>query len=449
MKHEEDTAGTTRASLEGELARYRMRTFQLEETLAERKFLLSELSEAQDKLDAQFEEIRSTQEQLKREQTARYEANALLTQSAEIAGLGYALWDEIEDRDVTVSEELAKIHGFTKEDYLATITSMEKYVEYVHPEDRAAYVAHMDNTEAYENNIGIDYRFVTPNGQIRYLHDRSRYLPSTAGKPTHSIVVIQDITTRKDREAKLIDAQHKADEASRIKSAFMATMSHEIRNPLNGILGMSRLLNDTSLDEKQKQKVNVIVESGELLLQLLDDMLDLSKIEENQLELEKTQLDLESLLQKCRQHWSSRLEEKGLELIIENNLKHLADLEGDPTRFYQIVQNLLGNAFKFTEAGTISVVTHLEQETETDVLIRIEVQDTGIGINEIGQAALFDRFSQVDTSTTRKYGGSGLGLSICRELTALMGGEIGVESTLGKGSTFWFTARLNKLAAAI
>ena len=253
-----------------------------------------------------------------------------------------------------------------------------------------------------------------------------------------------DINDRKLRDAQLGLALEKADEANRAKTTFLTTMSHEIRTPLNGVLGMSHLLRRSALSDSQSEQVDAIIGSGEILLELLNDILDIAKIEENQLELETTNVDLDEILRRCRQLWSPRFEEKNIDVKIRNNCKTSSKIEGDPTRLYQILQNFMSNALKFTQSGHVSVQADFEQETNKDILLRVSVEDSGIGISDTGKKALFDRFSQVDSSISRKYGGSGLGLSICRELVTLMGGDIGVESVLGEGSTFWFTARLKK-----
>jgi len=253
-----------------------------------------------------------------------------------------------------------------------------------------------------------------------------------------------DITQRKTRDLELAHARQKADEANRAKSNFLAAMSHEIRTPMNGVLGMAYSLQNTDIDTNQKELVSTIIESGEILLNLLNDILDLSKIEAEQLELEDADFDTKSIFKKCSQLWTPIFAEKSIELIIDADLTQATDLIGDPTRFYQILQNLLSNALKFTDHGQVILRATLESETESNVTLRVEVKDSGIGISPEAQRSLFDRFTQADSSIARKYGGSGLGLSISRELVKLMGGDIGVESEPGHGSVFWFTACLEK-----
>ena len=253
-----------------------------------------------------------------------------------------------------------------------------------------------------------------------------------------------DITPRKEWEIELEATREKADAANRAKTNFLATMSHEIRTPMNGVLGMAQLLNLTELTDHQRTYLNSIIESGDLLLSILNDVLDLSKIEERQLNLEEIPFEVGDILTKCTQLWAPRFEQKSLKMNVANRLNTPTHVCGDPTRLYQILQNLLGNALKFTEKGDVCLTAQLEDETEHTVSLHFEVADTGIGIDEAGQEVLFDRFAQVDSSTARKFGGSGLGLSICRELVTLMGGEIDVISAPGKGSLFWFTLALPK-----
>lgn len=253
-----------------------------------------------------------------------------------------------------------------------------------------------------------------------------------------------DVTIRKEREIELEATRKKADAANRAKTNFLATMSHEIRTPMNGVLGMAQLLTLTDLSDRQRGYLNSIIDSGDLLLVLLDDILDLSKIEQKQLELEDISFEVNDILTKCRQLWAPRFEHKGLAMNVQNLFEATVQACGDPTRLYQILQNLLGNALKFTQQGDVCLTAQIEGETEAAWHLRFEVADTGIGIDEAGQSVLFERFAQVDSSIARKFGGSGLGLSICRELVTLMDGEIGVISAPDKGSLFWFTVRLDK-----
>ncbi len=264
-------------------------------------------------------------------------------------------------------------------------------------------------------------------------------------QPEQGVVwVIEDITVELESIAQMQEAKVLAEEAARIKSEFIANMSHEIRTPMNAIIGMSHLVMKTELTHRQRDYIRKIQNSSQHLLGIINDILDLSKIEAGKMVIESIEFDLQQVLESLSGLIAEKAANKGLELVIKLDKGVPVHLVGDPLRLGQILINLANNAVKFTEQGEIIIHITVQSENKHDLLIRFSVTDTGIGIDAEQIPRLFQNFAQADTSTTRKYGGTGLGLAISRQLARLMGGDIGVNSRLGSGSQFWFTARLSR-----
>jgi len=268
-------------------------------------------------------------------------------------------------------------------------------------------------------------------------------------QPLFLFSFIRDISTRKRYEMDLRQAKEAAESASRAKSEFLATMSHEIRTPMSGVIGTTELLQQTLLNAKQKHYVEMIRSSGEALLTLINDILDFSKIEANKLNLEQIEFDLSALLEEVINLFAVSAQRKGLELIYQISSFPPVKLIGDPSRLRQVLNNLLGNAVKFTQRGEIILHVSIVEELSQRFTLHFEVIDTGIGVNKEEGTRLFKPFLQADSSTTRRYGGTGLGLAISRRLVQIMGGEIGLISQVGQGSTFWFNLPFAKSTTSI
>ena len=301
-----------------------------------------------------------------------------------------------------------------------------------------------------------------PQGKLRIQHTTVTSVPALDGEGFYALFSIQDVTDVTYQIHQYRSLRDAALEAVRIKSQFLANMSHEIRTPMNGVLGMAELILKTNLAPQQHEFARIIYNSANHLLTIINDILDFSKLEAGEMHLQSQDFALNDCLQTVIDVLSSQAEIKGVKLTAAIDSQVPKQLQGDPVRLRQVLLNLLGNAIKFTDAGEVVVqINSLSQERvgvegkgnnlDFQFLVRLlfSVRDTGIGISLEGQKKLFQSFTQVDASTTREYGGTGLGLAICKQLVEMMGGEIGVESEPGKGSTFWFTAEFIQPVALV
>jgi PAS domain S-box-containing protein len=376
-------------------------------------------------------------------------------------------WDVIQDTQRWNEAGIA-VFGWTE--IVQHPVSAHWWVERVHPDD--AERVH-ESFFHVVNNPDLDvwhdeYRFRKADGAYAEVMDRGYVLRDESGKAFRMIGAMQNITERKQAELEikslnrnleervrqrtadlettnqlLTQAKIQAEAANISKSTFLANMSHEIRTPMNGIIGMANILRREGVTPQQAKRLDTIDTSAQHLLSVINNILDLSKIEAGKLTLEETPVVVSSLLANVGSILAERAQAKGIQLLIET--EHLShQLLGDPTRLQQALLNYATNAVKFTETGTVTLRAFMQEETATSAMLRFEVQDTGIGITPEAMSRLFSAFEQADNSMTRKYGGTGLGLAITRRLADLMGGKVGADSTPCVGSTFWFSVKLKK-----
>ncbi|MCP3933415.1 MAG: response regulator [Bacteroidetes bacterium] len=288
----------------------------------------------------------------------------------------------------------------------------------------------------------FEWTHLKKNGQPIQIEVSLALTPITISRTKVLHCIWKDLTKIKQDELNLLEAKLQAEEANQAKSEFLANMSHEIRTPMNGVIGMTSLLLDTELNVEQEFFAKTVKSSADALLSLINDILDFSKVEAGKLELEPIEFDMGQLINDFGAPLAFKAQEKGLDFICPANAVQHQWFKGDPGRIRQILTNLTGNAIKFTKHGEIAIYIKVLEENTPNKKIRFEIKDTGIGLSTKQQSHLFVRFNQADGSTTRRYGGTGLGLAISKQLVDLMGGEIGVDSQPGVGSTFWFTLNL-------
>lgn len=382
-----------------------------------------------------------------------------------LEGSGNGVWDwNMEADRVHLSAYFMRMYDYYGDSVEATPAA---WSELVHPDDMAQVLFDFDEhiagrTSFYEN----EHRVRCKDGTYKWVLDRGMIVRYSAqGKPLRMVGTHSDISDKKMAEAKLLEAnvlleqrvaertqalenaKQDAESAVRIKTDFLSNMSHEIRTPISNIINISKMVLKTNLDNRQQDYLEKIQVSGRVLLELVDDVLDYSHLESGKLQLDRGVIDIASMIESVVALYQNKAKEKGIKIIVDVDARVDASLIGDAVRLKQMLANYISNAVKFSEKGKITIRVFVVAGSVSNLLLRFEVVDEGIGISPQAQQKLFAAFQQADMSLRRQFGGSGLGLAINRRLSAMMGGEVGFESQSGKGSTFWFTARLTRLDA--
>ena len=399
-----------------------------------------------------------------RDITARRYSEALLKESADRLRLAtragaVGIWEyNPVDRTTVWDDQMFRLYGTAPNRCGATY---ELWQAALHPDDREQTERDLASALRGEREFDTEFRVIWGDGSVHHIRALAVVKRDASGQPARLIGTNYDITAQKETAQQLQDNNRKLEEAMEFandlaqeanaanaaKSRFLANMSHEIRTPMNGVLGMIQLLSETELTEEQQQFVAVALSSGRALLSLIDDILDLSKVEAGKITLEDVKFDLHQTIEIALQPLRRQALAKGVAIH-----SHLADdvprhLIGDGHRLGQVLTNLSANALKFTERGSVNLAVSVKEQINGKMTVLFTITDTGIGISRDQIALLFAPFVQADSSTTRRFGGTGLGLAICKQLVAMMGGNIGVDSDEGRGSTFWFTAVFGQVNA--
>lgn len=320
---------------------------------------------------------------------------------------------------------------------------IEKFMKYVHPEDYDRVMAANYNATLFANDFELEFRIITPEGKLKWMHTYGKLELDSEGKIECIHGVMQDITDAKKAEETIVYEKIKAEKLNEAKTIFLANINHEIRTPISGILGMTNLLRHTVDDDESKNYLKNIKYSCDLLLKIINDVLDFTKLESNKVVVENQRFDIKVMLSNIKQMYEYRALEKNIDFNIklDSNIKN--SLKGDYVRIHQILTNFIGNAIKFTHQGEVSLNVDILDKKDDFLSIQFLVKDTGIGISKNRQKEIFDIFNQGDTSYG-EYGGTGLGLSISKKLIEAMGGKLIFSSEIGRGSTFGFVLELEE-----
>ncbi|HEY6905123.1 MAG TPA: PAS domain S-box protein, partial [Candidatus Acidoferrales bacterium] len=342
-----------------------------------------------------------------------------LSLATNVAALGVWEWD-VANSGMTWDATMVQIYGFA----LDTTDPYKQWSSSVYPDDLPAAEGALKKVMETKGRASVEFRIIRPDGAIRHLAAAEGVVLDDNGNVSRIIGINIDITDRKQAETDLQRAKEDAEAANRAKSEFLANMSHEIRTPMNGIMGMTDLVLDSELNEEQREYLATVKTSADSLLTVINDILDFSKIEAGKIDIESLSFNLHDTLETTLKTLAFRAHEKGLELVCEIAPEVPEAVRGDASRLRQVIVNLLGNAIKFTHEGEVALKVRLESKEKDDCLLQFTVSDTGIGIPAEKLKLIFDPFSQADSSTTRHYGGTGLGLTISTRLVEKMGGIV-------------------------
>jgi signal transduction histidine kinase/DNA-binding response OmpR family regulator len=363
-----------------------------------------------------------------------------LSEAQKLAKIGSWEINLTDAEDFYYSEELLNILEVDKNETLF----FDYFKSGIQPEDIGIFKKNIIKVKSSDSTLQFVRRITAGKGTVKYVKEYLKCLKDENNKPYKILGTIQDITEQREIELQLIQAKDLAEQSVRIKEQFLANMSHEIRTPMNGIIGFANILDETKLDSNQKQNVRSIKSAGENLMVIINDILDFSKIEANKMTFEAVNFSLSRAVNSVIELLEPKAKEKKIKLLCEIDSDINNFLIGDPTRLSQILINLVGNAIKFTERGYVEIFVSQLNETDSEISLGFSVVDTGIGIDSNKLHSIFESFNQASNDTTRKYGGTGLGLTITKKLIDLQGGNLIVKSELAKGSEFSFSIKYKK-----